>query len=327
MSSPLRFGILGTGGIAREFVEGIATSSRVVAAAVASREGARAHQFADELGVRAHFGSYERLLDDPGIDAVYIALPNTLHAAWAIRALDAGKHVLCEKPLATSVDDVRAMFSVARRRERHLVEGYPFLSQPSTLALRKLVASGAIGRLELLRASFGFTMTDASNIRLDPGLQGGSLWDIGCYPVCLAVVLAGTRPTRVHAVATQTSTQVENTVVATLEFPGGPLAQISCSFGTAVHRHALIAGSDGIVETNYWKVTQGTGWNLPSRVVEAPALNGFVAEAESFCDLVQGTGSWNGATEQISLDVVTTLAAIGRSVRDGHSITVDATPA
>ncbi len=185
--------------------------------------------------------TYEALLADPEIDAIYNPLPNNLHAEWSIRAAEAGKHVLCEKPLATTAADARAMFDAARRNDVYLVEAYPYRAQPQTLKMRELLAAKAIGRLQLVQASFGFPLTDTTNIRMDPALAGGALMDAGCYPVSLVRTVAGERPRRVHAVAKWAPSGVDLTLLASLEFPSGLLAQISCSFATiqaspGVHR-------------------------------------------------------------------------------------------
>ena len=331
--SALRIGILGTAGIGANFVRGVSPSQKIKVSAVASRDQARAERFAQDHGITRFFGSYDELLADSEIDAVYNPLPNSLHAHWSIRALEAGKHVLCEKPLATTSEDARAMFRVAEQTGLQLVEGYPYRSQPLTRKLRQILAAGEIGRVELIQASFGFPMTDASNIRLSPTLGGGALWDAGCYPISLVRMIAGECPIRVHAAATWISAQVDKTVVALFEFASGLFAQVSCSFGTAVHRHALIAGSAGIIETTYWnnppmgrpatlQLRRGTNWEagFGYESVEAPAVNGFLAEAESFFDLVtQGSSCWTGATKAESIDIARMIEAIKHSSQTGHA--------
>ena len=158
--------------IARLFVEGVRASRKVVVAAVASRDVERATAFARDTGVATVHPTYEALLDDPEIDAIYVPLPNNLHAAWSIRAADAGKHVLCEKPLAATAAEARAMFEAARRNGVYVVEAYPYRAQPQTLKMRELLAANAIGKLQLIQASFGFPLTDAANIRMNPALAG-----------------------------------------------------------------------------------------------------------------------------------------------------------
>ena len=242
---PLRIGILGAARIARQFTDGVRPSRRVEVTAVASRDADKAQAFARDMRIAHTHSSYEALLADPAIDAIYNPLPNTMHAEWSLLAIAAGKHVLCEKPLATSPGDARAMFDAAKRRGVRLVEGYPYRAQPQTLKLRELLAANAIGRVRFIQASIGFPMSDPSNIRLNPALAGGALMDAGCYPVSLVRMIAGERPTRVHAMADRAESGARRTLVASLEHCNGLLAQISCSFATARHRHAFIAGDAG----------------------------------------------------------------------------------
>src|SRR6476659_8173993 len=243
----LRIGILGAANIARLFVAGVRPSDKIVVAAVAARDVERARKFAAETGVAQVHPTYEALLADPAIDAIYNPLPNNLHAEWSIRALDAGKHVLCEKPLATSGREARAIFDAAARNHLQVAEAYPYRAQPQTLKLRQLLRAHAIGRLQLIHASFGFPLSDAANIRLDPSLAGGALMDAGCYPVSLVRTVAGSRPARVHAMARWSDSGVDRSLVASLEFADGLLAQISCSVATARHRQALIVGDEGSI--------------------------------------------------------------------------------
>jgi predicted dehydrogenase len=331
--SPLRFGILGTAHIARSFVQGVSPSRRVIVSGVASRDSGKARAFAKDLGIARHFGSYEALLADPDIDAVYVPLPNSLHAEWSVAAARAGKHVLCEKPLAATAGEARAMFDAARQHGVHLVEGYPYRAQPQTLKLRELLAGGIIGDVRLIQATFGFTLGAGDNIRLDPRLAGGALMDVGVYPVSLARMIAGARPARVHAVAHWTG-GVDRTLAATLQFASGLLAQINCSFDTAPQRQALITGSQGVIETPYMNHTTtaqqavlrlrvGTDKDAVDSLVQTSPVNGFLAEAESLERLVSaGPAEWSGATPEESIDVMLTLEAILGSARSGAPVEI-----
>ena len=249
-------------------------------------------------------------------------------------AIAAGKHVLCEKPLATSPGDVRAMFDAATQRGVRLVEGYPYRAQPQTLKMRELLAAKSIGRVRFIQASIGFPMSDPSNIRLNPALAGGALMDAGCYPVSLVRMIAGERPIRVQAVADRAESGVDRTLVASLEHGDGLLAQISCSFATARHRHAFIAGDAGSIGTTYLndtsaafpanlEVRRGPGWEAPRETIENSTTDGFLAEAESFCDLVtHGWDRWTGVTPDESIDIALTLEAISASARCGGAVDV-----
>jgi D-xylose 1-dehydrogenase (NADP+, D-xylono-1,5-lactone-forming) len=335
-SQPLRIGVLGAAKIARAFIAGVAGSPRVVVTSVASRDLAKAQAFASDTGLLRALGSYEALLADPEIDAIYNPLPNSMHAEWSIRAVEAGKHVLCEKPLAMSAAEARAMFAAAAKHGRHLVEAYPYRSQPQTLKLVELIKAGAIGNVRLIRSSFGVYFDDPTNIRLIPEVGGGSLMDAGSYAVSLALLVAGEAPIRVHAVQQLAATGVDISLVATLEFASGVLAQISSSFATSYHRHALISGDNGSIETAYLNhppiggpavlhVRRGRMVTDPIETITTAEGNGFRFEADAFQQLVaHGPTAWNGATPAESINIAATLEALGQSARSGHSVTLAA---
>jgi predicted dehydrogenase len=341
-SPPLRYGILGAANIARAFTRGVAGSSHASVVAVTSRSAKKAQAFAAELGIPRALPSYEALLADPEVEAVYIPLPNDLHAEWAIKACVAGKHVLCEKPIAIGEADAQAMFDAARRHGVVLREAYPYMAQPQTVELRKLLAEGAVGRVQMITAAFGFRIVspegaplgDAANIRLLPDRGGGALLDAGTYSVSLARIAAGERPLRAQATLRRTQTGVDAAVAATLEFPSGAIAQVNCSMATAAHRHAVIAGDAGVIETGYanhalpgaatlpLRIRRGVQGTLPMETLDLPAGDGFRAEAESFGALVRTGAGWTGATEQESLDIAATLAAIAESAPTGAWVQV-----
>ncbi len=333
-AQPVRVGILGAAHIAHGFVAGVAPSSRVKVVAVASRELAKGQRFAHTFGISKAYGSYRELLADPTVDAVYNPLPNGLHAEWSIRAMDAGKHVLCEKPLAASAADARSMFAAARRNGVVLAEGFPYRSQPHMHKLRELVAGGEIGELQLIQASFGFPLSDRRNVRFDPALAGGAVLDLGTYPVSLVRFLCGSRAVRVSAKAHWDPSGVDQTLVATLEHANGLLAQVSCSFVTGLHRQALIVGTRGAIQTTFPNnptldrpvalfIRKSADSNAPYQTIEVPALDGFRAEAEDFAGLIASGGKhWGGTTEEESIDIMMTLEAILRSARADQTVGV-----
>lgn len=334
--APLRIGILGAAKIARSFTDAIAASPLVKVVAVASRDGAKGAAFAAEHKIPRHVTSYEALLADKEIDAVYNPLPNGLHAEWSIKAAAAGKHILCEKPLAVSGAEAQAMFDAARKHGVHLVEAYPYLAQAQTNKARELVASGAIGRVQLIRTTFGVPFSDPTNIRLMPDLAGGALMDAGSYAVSFVRVIAGERPARVHAVARWASTGTDQTLVGTLEFKNGMLAQIAASFATGYQRHAQICGDAGTIDTAYLNhppmggapdihIRRGPVAASPLEIVTTAPGNGFLAEAEQFAHLVAGRKSaWTGATEAQSIDIAYTLNALLRSAKTGVAVDIPA---
>ena len=186
-----QWGLLSTARINDKFLAGVAEARESAVLAVASRDRQRGERYAAERGIPRAYDSYEALLADPDIDAVYISLPNSMHLEWTGRALQAGKHVLCEKPLSRREADVAAAFDLAEREGRLLMEAFMYRHHPQTVRLADLVRSGAIGRLRLIRASFSFNATDPADVRLTTELDGGSLMDVGCYCVSAARLLAG----------------------------------------------------------------------------------------------------------------------------------------
>ena len=195
--SRLRWGLLSTARINRLIIPAIRASARSEVTTVASRSLEKARAYAAEWNIPRVLGSYEALLDDPDIDVIYISLPNSLHVEWTVRALEAGKHVLCEKPLALSVADVdRIVAAAVARTGRTATEGFMYRHHPLTHAVEAIVKSGRLGAIRGFKGAFTFPLTRDGDVRLDPALGGGSLWDVGCYPVSYTCLLAGERADR-----------------------------------------------------------------------------------------------------------------------------------
>ena len=186
----MRWGVISTGWVARTFIAALRESEDAQVVAVASRDTGRAAATAAEFGLARAYGTYAELLADPDVDAVYIGLPNSLHAEWAIASVRAGKHVLCEKPLAVSSAEAEAMFEAARTAGVWLMEAFMYRFHPQTLKVQELIGAGAIGEVRLVRAAFCFTVSDPANVRLSSELAGGALRDVGCYPVNFARMIA-----------------------------------------------------------------------------------------------------------------------------------------
>ncbi len=240
----LRWGILGPGRIASRLVRAIAGSARGDLVAVASRELDRATAFGTLHGIRRAFGSYADLLASPDVDVVYVSLPNHLHAEWTVRALEAGKHVLCEKPLALTVDEVDAIAAASDRTGRIAVEAFMYLHHPQILRAIDLARGGELGELQLVNGTFSFFLTYPGDPRVEPTMGGGSLWDVGCYPVSLSRRIAGEEPDRVGAFARFDERGVDRTFIGQLHFPGGLLAQFDSGFAAPDRQRVEIVGSD-----------------------------------------------------------------------------------
>ena len=228
----VRWGVLSTARINRLVLAGARSATSAEVVAVASRDTARAEAYAREHGVERAHGSYEALLADPEVDAVYIPLPNALHVEWTLRALEAGKHVLCEKPLSRRAREVEEAFDLAEREGLVLSEGFMFRHHAQTRTIGRLVAEGAIGRLRVIRAQFSFELAavhGSDDARFRPELDGGSLMDVGCYCVN-AIRLLGGEPERVHAEQVVGPSGVDVCFTAALGLPGDVLAHFDCGF-------------------------------------------------------------------------------------------------
>jgi xylose dehydrogenase (NAD/NADP) len=244
ISGAVKWGLVSTAKINEKLLAGAAEADGLEVVAVASRDAARAEAYARARGIERAHGSYEALLGDPEVDAVYISLPNSLHVEWSIRALEAGKHVLCEKPLSRRPDDVERAFDAAERAERVLMEAFMYRHNPQTARLKELVDGGAIGRLRLVRCAFSFPLADAANVRLDPSLDGGALMDVGCYCVSGARLLAG-EPEEVYGEQVLAESGVDDLFTGTMRFPGDVLAQFDSGFVLQVRDELEAIGEEG----------------------------------------------------------------------------------
>jgi len=264
-SEKLTWGILGTGNIAGQFAAAVGTAHRSALRAVGSRTQASADAFAAKYRIENAYGSYDQLLADPGVKAVYLSLPNTLHAEWTLKALRAGKHVLCEKPLAVDSGEAKRMFALANEKSLLLVEAFMYRSHPITDAVLQAVRHGDIGELRLIRTSFTYRTTRiAGNVRFDPALAGGALMDVGCYCIGFSRLFAGQEPRDFHAVAKMHETGVDELVAGTMIFPSGVITSFTCGMSAQADNMATLCGSEGYIEIPVpWKPPKlGATWTL-----------------------------------------------------------------
>jgi D-xylose 1-dehydrogenase (NADP+, D-xylono-1,5-lactone-forming) len=329
----LSWGIIGAGRIARKFATALRESQECQLVAVASREQARAVAIAAELGAPTAYGSYAALLADPQLDAIYIALPNSMHAEWAINAAQAGKHILCEKPLAPTIAEAEAMFNAARTHRVWLMEAFMYRFHPRTLALQDLILSGAIGQVRLIRAGFSFSLDRPNDVRWSSDLAGGALYDVGCYPLNLARTLIGSPPQRVWATAQWSESGVDQTLAATLEYPGDAIVQIACSFRASFQQQVQIVGSAGVIELDQAftmhpdQETQIRLWRgnhfAQLELLEFAATNHYRLEADGFARLIQAGHGTTGLPEMPlleTLDNLTTIEALLTSARTNQPV-------
>ena len=247
MTEPLRVGILSTAKIADAILTGARLAAGAEVVAVASRDGGRAEAYAAEKGIPRAHGSYEALLADADVEAVYVPLPNSMHLPWAVKALEAGKHVLCEKPLSRRAADVEAAFDAAERAGRILMEAFMWRYHPATEKVVSLVGEGAVGELRVVRAAFGFTLhPEADNVRWSGELEGGALMDVGCYCVSALRLLAG-EPERVSAELVDGGDGVDARLAGLARFGGDVLGTFDCSFDVPYRAAIEVVGSTGTI--------------------------------------------------------------------------------
>jgi len=244
VGSAVKWGIVSTADINRKVIPGAHSSDKVELVGIASRDQGRANAYAREWDIPRAYGSYEALLADPEIEAVYISLPNTLHAEWSIKALESGKHVLCEKPFTRHPEDVEASFDAAERNDRLLSEAFMYRHNPQTAKLVELVHDGSIVELRLVRSAFSYGLYDAENIRLRTDVEGGALMDVGCYNVSGSRLLGG-EPERVWGEAWYGPSGTDWVFNGTLRFPGDVLATFDCATALAERDELEAIGSEG----------------------------------------------------------------------------------
>jgi xylose dehydrogenase (NAD/NADP) len=319
----VRFGILSTAHINRLVLAGAQESDRVEVTAVASRDLARAEAYARGWGIERAYGSYEELLADPELDAVYNPLPNSLHVDWSIQALEAGKHVLCEKPLSRRPEDVERAFDVADRAGRLLTEAFMYRHNPQAARLKELVDGGAIGELRVVRAAFSFTIGDKSNIRLAADLDGGALMDVGCYCVSGSRLLAG-EPESVFG-RSVAEVGVDTVFAATMTFPGNVIAQFDCGFSLPMRDELEAVGSEGSIFLD-------DPWHCRNPVIEVrregnvelielEPVDSYRLELENLADTIRGDGELLLGRED-AVQQARAIDALYRSADSGAAVSL-----
>jgi predicted dehydrogenase/aryl-alcohol dehydrogenase-like predicted oxidoreductase len=326
MNQPLRWGILSTGRISHTFARGLAETESGVLVAVASRDQASADKFGDEFNVPHRHASYQALLANPEVEAVYISTPHPLHAQWAIRAAEAGKHILCEKPLTLNYATAMAVVEAARRNDVFLMEAFMYRCHPQTKKLVELIQSGAIGNVRVIQATFSFGAGFDPNSRLfDNALGGGGILDVGCYPTSMARLIAGAasgenqsaEPIEIHAIGHLGQSNVDEYAAAILKFPGEIIAQLSTGIAVSQDNSVRIFGDGGnIVVPSPWFCQQDgrsvillnkNGASPEEIVIEAP--KGLYAyEADTVAQYIeQRQAAWPAMTLDDTLGNMKTL--------------------
>lgn len=287
MTEPVRWGLLSTARINNAILEGAAPSERAEVVAVASRDRRRADEYARAHGIERPHGSYEALLEDDDVEVVYVSLPNSLHVEWSLRALEAGKHVLCEKPLGRRVEHVERAFDAAERAGRLLMEAFMYRHHPQTKRTEDLVRDGAIGKLRQLRSLFSFTLTDDTNVRLLPELDGGALMDLGCYCINMERLLAG-EPELVFGRQRLGATGVDVGFVAVLQFAGGVFGEFHCGFDLPDGIRLEAIGTQGTLVVRDPVRCRDPHVELNGERIEVEDVNRYFLEVENFSAAVRG---------------------------------------
>ncbi len=294
MGSAVKWGIVSTADINRKVIPGAHASDKIDLVGVASRDQGRADAYAHEWDIPRSYGSYEALLADPEIEAVYISLPNTLHAEWSIKALDAGKHVLCEKPFTRHPEEVDAAFDAAERNGRLLSEAFMYRHNPQTAKLVELVRDGAIGELRLIRSAFSYGLYDLENIRLRTDVEGGALMDVGCYNVSGSRLLGG-EPERVWGEAWYGSSGTDWVFNGTLRFPGNVLATFDCATALSERDELEAIGSEGsLFLDDPWHCVHPVielRRNDGVERIELEPVDSYRLELENLSDAIRGEAS------------------------------------
>lgn len=325
MTDPVRWGVLGVAGIAvHKVIPGMLKAEDCEILGLASRDADRAAGAAARLGIERSYGSYEALLDDPDIEAVYIPLPNNLHAEWTLRAAETGKHILCEKPIAMNADEAATMVAGAEKAGVLLMEAFMYRLHPSWARVRDLVANGAIGELQAVHGFFAYRNVDPANIRNIADLGGGGLMDIGCYPVNVARMMFGEEPTGVHAALHRDPVFGTDVLTsAVLDF-GGRHAVLSCSTQHEPYQHVQLLGTDGRLSVEIpfnippdlpTRILHISGGNPPVApgvdVIEIPAADQYQIQGELFSAAVRAGGPVPTPPD----DAVANMTVLDRIVR------------
>jgi predicted dehydrogenase len=341
-SKPLRWGLLSTARINERLIPAIRACARCELIAVASSSGPeKAASYASQWHIPRAYGSYDALLADPQIDAVYISLPNALHVTWVVKAAEAKKHILCEKPLALTTTEVDRMAEAAGKNGVVLMEAVMMRYHPQTIELAKRLAGGVIGAVRLIRGVFTFTLTRPGDIRFDSSLGGGSIWDLGSYPVSFMRTMLGANPVEVHGWHILGEGGVDLSFAGQMRFPGGTLTQFFSSFQAVPSADVDVLGSAGTIHLDLPYLNK---LGVTSQVrIRRPAANrssGTFGDAASECEeetlTYENVDAYQYEVEALAACVldgarpvvsladsrgnIATLEALRASAREGRSV-------
>jgi xylose dehydrogenase (NAD/NADP) len=324
VADAVKWGIISTADINRKVIPGAHASPKVDLVAVASRDQQRAEEYAKEWDIPRAYGSYEALLADPEIEAVYISLPNNLHCEWSIKSVEAGKHVLCEKPMSRTTGEVVAAFDAADKAGRLLSEAFMYRHNPQTKHLKQLVDDGAIGELRVVRSVFSYSLYDEDNIRLRPDAEGGALMDVGCYNVSGSRLVGG-EPERVFGEAWYGPSGTDWVFTGTLRFPNNVLGLFHCGTALPEQDELEVIGSEGSLFLD-------DPWHCNAPVLELRRADGverieigqedsYRLELENVSDAIRGEGELLLGRED-AVAQARTLGALHASATTGAPVSL-----
>ena len=327
---PVRWGVLGVADIAvRKVIPGMQLSSQTPVVAIASRNLARAQRAATALGIPRAYGSYEELIADPAVEAIYNPLPNHLHVPWTIRAAEAGKHVLCEKPLALTAFEAERLIEVRDRTGVRIAEAFMVRTHPQWAAVRELIAEGRVGELRLVTGHFSYFRRDAGDIRSRLDWGGGALMDVGCYPITLSRWLFGEEPTAVIAtIERDPEWKVDRLTSALLRFPSGQ-ASFTCATQLVHHESMQMFGTEGRIElpvpftpapAHECRIIIDAGQQpggAGAETITLPAVDQYRLQGERFSEAVRGVGTVPVALED-AIGNMSVIDALFRSADSGR---------
>lgn len=324
--SSLNWGLLGTARITRKIIPAMRQAERNQVLAVASRDAQRAEAFAAEWSIPRSYAGYEALLDDPEVQAVYIPLPNSLHAEWTVRCAEAGKHILCEKPIALSLEELERMQRACAAAGVQLMEAIMVRYHPQSDQVQRLVAAGELGRLVQINFSFSISIVDEDNIRLDPALGGGCLWDLGCYAVNFARFVLSEEPEQAMGYQVLGLQGADEQFNGLLRFPSGAMLQFDCSFRAPRRVRAEVVGqAASLVLTHPVRPHEGGELRLrregEERRWSASSADPWQRQIEHFSQRVL-----DGAPAKVpfedSLGNTRAIGALYESARSGHPVSL-----
>jgi xylose dehydrogenase (NAD/NADP) len=317
----MRLGLLSTARINDAILRGAKTAEAVEIVAVGSRDGAKAQAYASEHGLERGHGSYEELLEDRDVDAVYISLPNGMHHEWTLKALEAGKHVLVEKPYSRRPEEVEEAWAAAAGAGLVVMEAFMYRHHPQAALAQSLVAQGRIGRLSHIRTTFSFQLLDLENVRMLSDLDGGALMDLGCYCISGARLLGG-EPERVYGEQVVGPTGVDVDFYGTLRFPDDVVAQFDASFSLPERQRLEAVGEEGtLVLEAPWRADLGGRVLINGEPVDVEGGNSYTFELRNFAAAVAGEAEPLLGRDD-ALAQARTIDALYRSAESGESVTL-----